>query len=273
MCVSARKAATSADVVLEPISRHRMRRRSVQLPAVARGNGVCPDDEIRVRIRNSGVLPENGRPFGFYEHCLFHTTVQQTEWDETAGRWTVTTDRGDAMRARFVILANGILTTPKLARIEGMQTFRGETFHTSRWNYDVDLKGKTVGIIGTGATAVQAIPELAKVVRNSSSFNERRRSIDIRDQRATTDEERRDLGRGTRLGPRAGAGDSRRYRQGRTAIQANDDYLAGRVAGFQGAQTTRADAQRGRLSRNSSTRTFASWSRSARAWMRSSKIP
>src|ERR1700730_10615567 len=61
--------------------------------------------------------------FGFYEHCLFHTTVERTDWDEASGRWIVETDRGDAMRARFVILANGILTTPKLARIEGMETF------------------------------------------------------------------------------------------------------------------------------------------------------
>ena len=102
--------------------------------------------------------------FGFYEHCLFHTTVEATTWDEASGRWTVTTDRGDAMRARFVILANGILTTPKLARIKGMEKFKGEAFHTSRWNYNIDLKGKRVGIIGTGATAVQAIPELAKIV-------------------------------------------------------------------------------------------------------------
>ena len=55
--------------------------------------------------------------FGFYDHCLFHTTVEETAWDEASGRWMVKTDRGDAMRARFVVLANGILTTPKLARI------------------------------------------------------------------------------------------------------------------------------------------------------------
>ena len=78
--------------------------------------------------------------FGFYDRCLFHTTVETTEWDETTGRWTVITDRGDAMRARFVVLANGILTTPKLARIEGMETFKGESFHTSRWDYNVDLE-------------------------------------------------------------------------------------------------------------------------------------
>ncbi len=169
--------------------------------------------------------------FGFYEHCLFHTTVQQTAWDEAAGRWTVTTDRGDRMRARFVILANGILTTPKLARIDGMQKFKGETFHTSRWNYHVDLNGKTVGIIGTGATAVQAIPELAKVVKELFVFQRTPSSIDIRDQRETTDEERR------AWAAEPGWARARRARfskisAGRTAIQANDDYLAGRVPDF-----------------------------------------
>ena len=61
--------------------------------------------------------------------------------------------RGDKMRARFVILANGILTTPKLARIEGMETFAGQSFHTSRWEHEHDLTGKVVAVVGTGSTA------------------------------------------------------------------------------------------------------------------------
>src|SRR6478735_3734465 len=122
----------------------------------------------------------------FYDHCLFHTTVVGTEWDEETGRWTVTTDRGDVMRARFVILANGVLTTPRLARINGMEDFQGESFHTSRWDYDVDLRGKRIGIIGTGATAVQAIPELAKVARHLYVFQRTPSTIDVRDQRSTT---------------------------------------------------------------------------------------
>ena len=93
------------------------------------------------------------------------------------------------MRARFVILANGILTSPKLARIEGMETFEGEAFHTSRWDYNVDLEGKRIGIIGTGATAVQAIPELAKVAGHLYVFQRTPSTIDVRDQRATTPEE------------------------------------------------------------------------------------
>jgi len=169
--------------------------------------------------------------FGFYEHCLFHTTVEKTEWDEASGRWTVVTDRGDRMRARFVILANGILTSPKLARIEGMETFAGESFHTSRWNYHVDLAGKTVGIIGTGATAVQVIPEIAKIVKALYVFQRTPSSIDVRDQRATTDEERQTWAN------EPGWARARRARfskisAGRTAIKANDDYLAGKVPDF-----------------------------------------
>ena len=169
--------------------------------------------------------------FGFYDHCLFHTTVQETQWDEASGRWIVVTDRGDRMKARFVLLANGILTTPKLARIKGMETFAGEAFHTSRWNYHVDLKGKRVGIIGTGATAVQAIPELAKIAGELFVFQRTPSSIDVRDQRATTDEERQ------RWANEPGWARARRARfakisAGRTAIQANDDYLSGKVGDF-----------------------------------------
>ena len=169
--------------------------------------------------------------FGFYDKCLFHTTVEKTEWDEASTRWTVHTDRGDAMRAKFVVLANGILTTPKLARIDGMQSFAGDSFHTSRWDYNIDLKGKWVGIIGTGATAVQAVPELAKIVEELYVFQRTPSSIDVRDQRETSVEEFREWAK------EPGWAKARRARfakisQGRTALKANDDYLAGRVNDF-----------------------------------------
>lgn len=169
--------------------------------------------------------------FGFYDRCLFHTTVEQTDWDEDSGRWTVKTDRGDAMKASKVILANGILTTPKLARIEGMETFKGDAFHTSRWNYDIDLKGKRVGIIGTGATAVQVVPELSKIAGELFVFQRTPSSIDIRDQRETTQEEIESWKQ------EPGWAKARRARfakisAGRTAMRANDDYLAGKVKDF-----------------------------------------
>ena len=169
--------------------------------------------------------------FGFYDKCLFHTTVEKTEWDEDTARWTVSTDRGDAMKAKFVVLANGILTTPKLARIDGMSSFKGDSFHTSRWDYNIDLKGKRVGIIGTGATAVQAVPELAKIVKELYVFQRTPSSIDVRDQRETSIEEFEEWAK------EPGWAKARRARfakisQGRTALKANDDYLAGKVADF-----------------------------------------
>ena len=169
--------------------------------------------------------------FGFYEHCLFHTSVEKTEWSEEKKAWTVYTDRGDKMCAKFVILANGILTTPKLARIEGMEKFEGKSFHTSRWDYQIDLQDKRVGIIGTGATAVQTIPELAKIVKELYVFQRTPSSVDVRDQRETTAEEIEAWSN------EPGWARARRARfakisAGRTAMKANDDYLSGKVADF-----------------------------------------
>ncbi len=169
--------------------------------------------------------------YGFYGRCLFHTTVGETAWDEDAGRWTVTTDRGDKMRARYLVLANGILTTPRLARIDGMETFQGGAFHTSRWDYNVDLKDKRVGIIGTGATAVQVVPEIAKIVKELYVFQRTPSSIDVRDQRETTKEEYETWPN------QSGWARARRERlatisSGRTALKGNDDFLSGKVADF-----------------------------------------
>ena len=166
--------------------------------------------------------------FGFYDRSLFHTTVEETAWDEATGRWIVRTDRGDAMRARFVVLANGILTTPRLARIKGMKTFRGDAFHTSRWNYNIDLIDKRVGIIGTGATAVQVVPEIAKVVGALYVFQRTPSSIDVRDQRETTPAEYASWPHEPNWAV------NRRERHalisaGRSALQANDDFLSGEI--------------------------------------------
>ena len=165
--------------------------------------------------------------FGFYDRCLFHTEVNKTLWNPTTRRWTVETNRGDAMQAKFVMLANGTLTTPRLARIDGMDKFQGESFHTARWNYDVDLKGKRIGVIGTGATAVQAIPELAKVAGKLFVFQRTPSTIDVRDQRATTEEEIEEWKN------QPGWARARRQRFatliGRRALKANDEFLSGKA--------------------------------------------
>jgi cation diffusion facilitator CzcD-associated flavoprotein CzcO len=131
------------------------------------------------------------RRYDLYDLAVFRTTVTATTWDDQAKLWTIATDRGDRMRARFVICANGTLSKPKLSRIEGMASFQGHSFHTSRWDYAYtgeDLSGladKTVGIIGTGASAVQAIPRLAKAAKALYVFQRTPSSIDLRNDRPT----------------------------------------------------------------------------------------
>ena len=109
--------------------------------------------------------------FGLYKDACFSTQVTSLDWDAAAACWIVRTDRGDRMQARFVVLTTGPLNRPKLPAIPGIETFEGHSFHTSRWDYAYTggsateplerLRDKRVGIIGTGATAIQCIPPLA----------------------------------------------------------------------------------------------------------------
>ncbi|MBV1905997.1 MAG: NAD(P)/FAD-dependent oxidoreductase [Pseudomonadales bacterium] len=124
--------------------------------------------------------------YNLYELATFQTTVTSTVWDAEDKTWHVKTDRGDLMKAKYVICANGPLTKPKLADIEGLTTFKGHSFHTSRWDYDYcgkdleNLANKVVGFIGTGATAVQAIPSLAASAKELYVFQRTPSSIDVR---------------------------------------------------------------------------------------------
>ncbi|MBU6329016.1 MAG: NAD(P)/FAD-dependent oxidoreductase [Acidobacteria bacterium] len=132
--------------------------------------------------------------FGLYEHALFSTSVTSLEWDESASRWIIHTDRGDALRARFVTMGTGPLHRPKLPGVPGIETFEGHAFHTSRWDYDhtggsptdgrlVGLADRRVGIIGTGATAVQCIPHLARSAGELFVLQRTPSSIDVRNNR------------------------------------------------------------------------------------------
>ena len=121
-----------------------------------------------------------GRHYDLYPHALFRTEVEEARWDDEDGRWHVTTNHGDTFRARFFVTAGGILAKAKLPGIPGIEGFEGEAFHTSRWNYGVTgggptermdkLADKRVGIIGTGATAVQVVPQLAEVAKEVYVF-------------------------------------------------------------------------------------------------------
>ena len=112
-----------------------------------------------------------------------------------------------------------------------MDLFEGDSFHTSRWNYHTDLADKRVGIIGTGATAVQAVPELAKTVRELFVFQRTPSSVDVRDQRVTSHEEFAEWS----AEPGWAIARRRRFSRisaGRTAMKANDDYLSGKIPDF-----------------------------------------
>lgn len=93
----------------------------------------------------------------------FGCEVHEARWNDREARWHVSTSHG-VLTARFVVSAVGPLTEPALPDIDGLDEFEGETFHSARWNHDVDLTGKRVAVIGTGASAIQIVPELAKVV-------------------------------------------------------------------------------------------------------------
>ena len=136
-----------------------------------------------------------GRRFDLYRNACFQTEVTALEWNEADRRWIVRTNRGDAMRARFVVMANGPLHRPKLPGIPGIESFSGHSFHTSRWDYSytggdsegnlAGLTDKRVGIIGTGATAVQCVPHLAAAARRLFVFQRTPSSIDVRANRPT----------------------------------------------------------------------------------------
>jgi len=127
------------------------------------------------------------RRYDLYDLAVFQTTVTSTTWDEKAKLWRVKTDRGDTMSARFVICANGTLSKPKLSKIEGMDKFKGHSFHSSRFDYAYcgadlsNLKDKVVGIIGTGASAVQIIPRAGRAAKELYVFQRTPSAIDIRD--------------------------------------------------------------------------------------------
>lgn len=131
------------------------------------------------------------KKYNLYDKAVFNTTVTSTVWNDEDELWHLETNQGDQLRARFVICANGTLSKPKLSKISGMETFAGHSFHTSRWDYDYTgknlekLQDKTVGIIGTGASAVQVVPELGKSAKQLFVFQRTPSSIDIRDDGPT----------------------------------------------------------------------------------------
>ena len=139
-----------------------------------------------------------GRHYDLYTKAMFQTEVSDLSWDETAARWQLTTNRGDRITARFAIVAGGIMHHAKLPGIPGIETFKGHCFHTTRWDYAYTggsptepmdkLRDKRVAVIGTGATAVQAVPRLAEAAGELLVFQRTPSGIGVRDNRPTDPE-------------------------------------------------------------------------------------
>ena len=129
--------------------------------------------------------------FDLYRDACLQTEVREIRWESATSRWVISTDRGDEMRARFVAMANGYLQKPKLPGIKGINDFGGHTFHTSRWDYDYTgsdlsaLSDKRVGIVGTGATAIQCVPRLAEAAGELLVFQRTPSTVDVRANRPT----------------------------------------------------------------------------------------
>jgi cation diffusion facilitator CzcD-associated flavoprotein CzcO len=134
--------------------------------------------------------------YGFADQALFHTLITGMRWDEKIKRWRITTNRGDEIRARFAVMANGFLNTPKLPGIPGIRDFKGHMFHTARWDYRYTggnnknpvldkLADKRVAIIGTGATAIQAVPYLGRHAQQLYVIQRTPSTVDERDNPPT----------------------------------------------------------------------------------------
>ena len=139
-----------------------------------------------------------GRTFDLYRGALFQTEVEDMRWDESRKRWDVMTSRQDVLSAKFIVIAGGVLHKAKLTGIPGIETYAGRAFHTSRWDYSYTggssqtlmekLADKRVGIIGTGATAVQVVPKLAEAAKELFVFQRTAACVGVRNNKPTDPE-------------------------------------------------------------------------------------
>ena len=154
-------------------------------------------DEIR------GHLERIAGRYRLTDGALWHTEVTRAEWHDDEARWHVHTDRGDNVACRWYVLCAGILNLMKLPCIPGMEDFAGHSFHTARWDYDYTgggtdepldkLEGKTIALVGTGASGIQALPALVESAKHVYVFQRTPSAIGVRDNRPTDDSFGRDL--------------------------------------------------------------------------------
>jgi cation diffusion facilitator CzcD-associated flavoprotein CzcO len=120
------------------------------------------------------MYPTQPELFAYLKHCVDKHRLHQVlrtnsevvgaTWDADTALWTVTLADGSSVRTRVLVPAMGVLNRPRHPNIPGLESFAGPTFHSARWRHDVDLAGKTVAVLGTGASAIQFVPKIAPIV-------------------------------------------------------------------------------------------------------------
>lgn len=160
--------------------------------------GVIPSQKYAQQQELMSHSQKIAEHYGLYKNAVFGAGVTGMEWSDAEGKYTITTNKGDCFKARFVVMNFGTFTQPKLPGVPGVGSFKGHVMHTSRWDYDYTggssaggldkLKDKRVAIIGTGATAIQVTPHLGKHSKQLYVFQRTPSSVDIRNQTKTTPE-------------------------------------------------------------------------------------
>jgi cation diffusion facilitator CzcD-associated flavoprotein CzcO len=174
--------------------------------------GYMPKHKYSSGVEIRIYLEDLVKRFGLESRILYRSQVTGLEWDETSKAWKTglslrhgpdaKEERNISVHADFVTLASGLFPYPQVPKVPGLADFKGEMFHTSRWNYDITggssdttfpemekLKGLRVGIIGTGATAIQVVPQLAKYAKSLHVFQRTPSQVNTRNQRATDPDE------------------------------------------------------------------------------------
>ena len=157
--------------------------------------GYMPTEKYASAAEIFGYCQLLGEHFDLYPHALFQTEIESAAWDDNEGRWQIVASRGDRLSSRFFVTAGGILHKAKLPCIPGIQDFEGHMFHTARWDYSITggsptdpmdkLGALRVGIIGTGATAVQLVPQLARAAKEVYVFQRTPSAVGVRNNGPT----------------------------------------------------------------------------------------
>lgn len=122
-----------------------------------------PQPEIQAYLRRCA------RDYGILPHVRFHHEVLAAAWDDAARRWRIRTSAGP-VTAQVLVMATGALSDPVVPALPGLDGFEGRAFHSARWDHGYDLRGKRVAVVGTGASAIQFIPEIQPLVERMHVF-------------------------------------------------------------------------------------------------------